>query len=487
MIKPNVVIIMADQLRYDLLGEHTPNINQIASESVVFNRAYCASPICVPARGAFFTGKYPNETGCLINGWEPLERQHGQVQEGIENLYTLMEEVWDSWHTGKQHLHTKDQFDLKPESQTKWESLERRYDQYLKEHGKRKPGGKKFTALIPEMVGGTTTKLRRYSIPTVGCYEEGFDYFYDGFITKCSLEALQNRDRTRPFLLNAMFLAPHPPLEIPDPWYSKFQNVELPYNVGRWSANQSPLQMYNLTGVLGSRYTREDWSEIWPVYTGLVSLLDDCVGTIIAELKRQNLYDNTLILFTSDHGEMLGSHGLWQKMCMYEESVRTPLFIKFPTSYQPGIKSSDALVSSVDVLPTLCEFLGLNTPDDLSGHSLMSIIEGHQADIREEVVIQYDGNGSRGNYQRCIVTKEFKLIVDLFKDELFIELYAAEDEQEQCNLAFNPQYRVILEQMLETLRKHMAETKDLLRIPENAFECFHAKYIMFQNSAITEI
>src|SRR5690606_37941422 len=118
--KPHVVVIMADRLRYDALGAHTPNINRLLEESVQFNQAYCASPLCVPARGAFFTGKVPNVTGALPNAKIPQEKQYGKVKEGHTNLYELMEEDWDSWHTGKMDFRTENQIHTRPDTKTHW-------------------------------------------------------------------------------------------------------------------------------------------------------------------------------------------------------------------------------------------------------------------------------------------------------------------------------------------------------------------------------
>jgi arylsulfatase A-like enzyme len=479
--KPNVIIIMADQLRFDAIGEVTPNINRLREESVVFERAYCASPLCVPARGAFFTGKYPNLTGSIINPWEAREKQHGTVRSGHNHLYELLEKEWDSWHTGKQHLFTDPKPEADPASRTHWRQLEGRYEAFLKEHKKKKPGGPDFQGIIPEMAFGRTTRPKRYSIPTTGRFAEELDYFFDGFILNDSLEAIRQRDRSKPFLLNAMFLAPHPPLDVPEPWYSQVKHASLPANVGRWSDNQSPLQLYNLTGAIGVRYTREDWEKIWPVYLGLVALLDHCVGLIIEELKREGLYDNTVIVFTSDHGEMLGSHSLWQKMCMYEESVRTPLYIKFPSDYQPAVKSSTALVSAIDVFPTICDFLGVSAPKDVSGVSLMPIVEGKSLD-RERIFIQFDGNGARGNFQRCVVEGRYKLIVDLFKDETFIELYdVIDDPQEMSNLAFDDASQgALTRRLIGHLQDFMRATGDLLEMPGNVYEHFLEHYKPFK-------
>lgn len=473
--KPHVIVIMADQLRFDALGEHTPNINRLRGESVDFTRAYCASPLCVPARGAFFTGKVPNVNGSLINPWTPEDREHGFVQPGHAHLYQLLEQDWDSWHTGKQHLFTAPKLETAGDNRTHWLQLEQRYEAYLAEHGVRKPGGPAFRGIVPEMRGGAITRKRMYSLPTTGRYEPGLDYFYDGFILQDSLTALRERDQTKPLLLNAMFLAPHPPLDIPEPWYSRVSNVTLPDNVGVWSDKQSPLQLYNLTGALGTRYTRADWERIWPVYLGLVALLDHCVGELVEELKRQGIYDDSLIIFTSDHGDMLGSHCLWQKMCMYEESVRTPLMIKFPTAAAIDPASCDAVVSSVDVLPTLCDYLQLSPPSGLSGQSLMPLVRGESWE-RERIYIQFDGNGALGNFQRCVIEGRYKLIVDLFKDETYFELYdVVNDPQEMTNLACAPasaNEAPRVERMLRALQQHMRDTGDRLTIADDAFACF---------------
>ncbi|MFS0724794.1 sulfatase-like hydrolase/transferase [Paenibacillus sp. 1P07SE] len=479
MSKPHVIIIMADQLRYDAIGPHTPHIASLLQESVVFDRAYCASPLCVPARGAFFTGRYPNETGCLINPWEAQERNHGYVRSGTAHLYGRMEEEWDSWHTGKQHFLHEDAPDKMPDARTKWLSMEGSYEAYLKQAGKRKPGGERFKGIVPEMAFGHTTRAKKYSIPMTGVYEEGFPYFFDGYIADCSMRALRERDPSKPFLLQAMFLAPHPPLDVPEPWYSRVSACELPDNVGVWSEHQSPLQLYNLTGAVGTRYTREDWAKIWPVYLGLVSLLDDCVGMLIDELKRQGIYEETMILFTSDHGEMLGSHCLWQKMCMYEESVRIPLSLKFPSSMEIDPHHITAPVSSIDVFPTLCEALELEAPAGLSGSSLMPLIRG-ETSPSQNIFIQYDGNGARGNFGRCVVNESYKLIVDLFKDELYLELYAVgEDPQEKRNLIFDPDMEQEAERLLTALRAHMRSTGDLLSLPDDAYSAFVRRYASF--------
>jgi arylsulfatase A-like enzyme len=469
---------MADQLRFDLVGGHTPNINALVADSTSFTRAYCTSPLCVPARGSFFTGLYPNNSGSLINPWDPRDGHHGEVTAGTPNLYSMLDSEWDSWHTGKQHLKTEENFDRSPDSKTHWTSLEKGYGPFLEANGKRKPGGPAFRGTMPEMAFGTTTRLKKYSIPTTGCYPEDLDYFFDGYIKNMSLEAIENRDRSKPFMLNAMFIAPHPPLEIPEPFYSRIRDITMPENVGLWSSGQSPLQLYNLTGYLGSRYSREDWQKIWDVYAGLVALLDHCIGEIVQKLKDEKMYDDSLILWTADHGEMLGSHCLWQKMCMYEESTHVPLSFKLPKG-QSYINSSDEIVSHVDILPTICDFAGVDAPDNIDGVSLRPTIESGAAIDRDHVFIQFDGNGARGNFQRSVIEGSHKLIVDLFKDEIFFELYnVIDDPQEKYNLAFKEQDRT--RELSGLLTDWMSGSGDMIGYPADAYDRFLETYETFQ-------
>lgn len=479
MKKPHIIYIVADQLRYDMLGKgFTPNIDAIGAEGAAFHRAYCASPLCVPARGALFTGTYPNVNGSLINPWFPRDAMHGYVHAGMDNLYKMMERGgWECIHSGKQHFYTEGgNLEEDPDTRITWASTEKSYKEFLKKQDVKMPGGGSYRSLVPEMTQGKSTRVCLYSNAETGCYEPGLDYYFDGYFTDMAISQLRRRNKEMPLFLSAMFLAPHPPLEIPEPFYSAFsqEEIELPGNVGTWYPYQSPLQMYNLTGMIGTKYTREQWKETWRVYKGLVKLLDDCVGRLIDELKAQGLYDDCLIIFTSDHGEMLGSHRLFQKMCMYEESVRTPVYIKFPKGIFQGISVEDA-VSHVDIQPTLCEYLDIECGNQLDGRSLLPLLNGSYA--AKPVFIQFDGNGARGNFQRCILEGKYKLIADIFKDEVYYELYdVCKDPQETNNLLFEAKIPEIACGMLERLMVHMERTGDMIRLPSTDLHQFVSEY-----------
>ncbi len=476
-MRPNVIVIMADQLRFDALGRgFTPNIDSIREHGIDFTRAYCASPLCVPARGAFFTGRHPNTNGSLINPWLPYDAYYGDVHKGIDNLYTLMEDDWCSIHSGKQHLFTEGGKLEDMDAKTIWASTEKTYKEYLAGEGARMPGGPYFKSPVPEMKGGTFTRVTRYSNANTGCYDQDEKYYFDRYFADKAVEAIRARDKSKPLLLNAMFLAPHPPLEIPEPWYSRisYDDFQLPENVGVYYPHQSPLQMYNLTGVIGSRYRKDEWKESWRVYLGLVAMLDSCVGQVLDELKKEGIYDDSIIIFTSDHGEMLGSHALFQKMCMYEESARVPLFISFPDRKH---KEIDRVISHIDVLPTLVDYLSLEHKGTFDGKSLLPLINGDVFSNDNTAYIQFDGNGARSNFQRCIVKGSYKLIVDYFKDEMFFELYdVVSDPGETENLIFTGGYDALALDMLRLLRKHMEETCDMIALPYLSPEEFRRAY-----------
>lgn len=470
MKNKHIIYIVADQLRYDVLGiGYTPNIDAIAAQGVSFNRAYCACPLCVPARGALFTGTFPNNNGSLINPWLLGDKPYGYVKSGIDNVYEMFERLgYDCIHSGKQHLYLQDGIlEEKKTSKIKWMSTEHTYKTYLQEKGVRAPGGAEFRSPVPEMGAGKHTRVCTYSNANTGCYEHGENNYFDGYFTDKAVEGLQARDKTKPLFLSAMFLAPHPPLDIPQPYYSavKAEDVNLPENVGCWYPYQSPLQMYNLTGVVGARYNNKQWLETWRVYLGLVTLLDNCVGRIVEELKAQGIYDDCTIIFTADHGEMLGSHKLFQKMCMYEESAKVPLYIKLPNNINAG-KQVNEPVSHVDVQPTICDIMQTKFSSKMDGVSLLAAIETNEKPSHD-VFIQFDGNGSLSNFQRCVVSGNHKLIVDIFKDEVYFELYdVCNDPQEISNLLFEEGNINLAQNLLNKLLLHMETTNDRISLPE---------------------
>ena len=183
-----------------------------------------------------------------------------------------------------------------------------------------------------------------------------------------------------------------------------------------------------------------------------------------------------MIIFTTDHGEMLGSHRLFQKMCMYEESSHVPLTIKFPNGEYTG--DINSLISHLDVMPTIMDFFNIESKNDFEGVSLLPLItNGDKKGLNRDIFIQYDGNGARSNFQRCVIRNNYKLILDIFKDEMFVELYDLEkDRVESNNLAFYEEYDEVIINMYASLLKHMKDTSDLITLPELDLVSFRNAY-----------
>jgi choline-sulfatase len=413
----------------------------------------------------------------LINGWDQQDEHYRYVRSGIPDLYEAMSGHWAAWQIGKQHFFSRDKIDQDPKVKVNW-ITKKDYEQWVKSKGVKKPGGRKFTALVPELVSGKYTSVHRYTVPEYAVYKPGLRYFPDDYFGDQCVSTIRNHKDNKPLLLIATFMSPHPPFDIPEPYFDKVKESDLaiPDNVGKWYPYQSPLQLYALTGFIGTRYSREDWSKIWTKYYGLVSLLDHEVGRIIDALKNKGLYHKALIIFTADHGEMLGSHSLWMKNCMYEASAHVPLIVKFPEGFHPAVKQTDQLVSLIDVWPTLIDYLGINTKDHTDGISLMPLVNGKILN-RNKIFIQYDGNAGYGSNQRCVVDGDYKLIMDTFKNEIYLELYnVVKDPEETTNLAVDPHYEAQTRKLINEIKSYMTRTNDLLKFPDHIYSGFIAHH-----------
>ena len=213
-----------------------------------------------------------------------------------------------------------------------------------------------------------------------------------------------------------------------------------------------------------------------PCLPGADGLLDDCVGRIIGVLKEKGLYDSSMIIFTSDHGEMMGAHCLFQKMCMYEESARVPFLVKLPESRNGG-RHIEQPVSHIDVLPTICDYNSISPRHLMDGCSLRQLLEDGTDTGDRAVYIQYDGNASLGNYSRCVIDGNYKLIVDFFKDEIFLEVYDLDrDRLETDNLVFYEEYDEVAERLIGILAEHMREINDSLVLPAMDLKEFRERY-----------
>jgi arylsulfatase len=371
--RPNILFIMTDQHRWDCLGANgnrtikTPHLDQLAARSANFTHAFVQAPVCVPSRASFFTGRYPHSHKNRVN-YTPLDRREilmqarlkaaGYRTAAVGKLHLMPPTVEEAKRTGFDTVELHDAV-----------SYLDRFSDYVKWRNERDPLKK--------------IHYRRYAKnielgknPFRAAIEEKYtDTAWVGSRTRHHIRKLAQRDE--PFFLYSSFWKPHSPFEVPRPYDSMYDHVEfeLPKARARDEIETlpDPLQKLILRGKkppYGMDRDRLQWA--YRSYYASISQIDKEIGLILAELDASGEAENTIIAFSSDHGDQLLKHGLMGKNCFFEESVRVPFIIGFPGRVNPG--QHDELVECVDLLPTLFELAGLPEPKENQGRSLAPLI-----------------------------------------------------------------------------------------------------------------
>lgn len=364
--KPNVLFLVSDDLN-NFLGCYgdprakTPHLDKLAARGVRFERAYCAFPLCGPSRNSFLTGLYPNSTGILANA--QIFRQtipaHRSMPQAFRNAGYFAARIGKLYHYNvPKSIGTNGHDD--PGS---WElELNPAGVDRLAEESK-------IFSLTPGEFGGTLSWLASQAPDAQ--HTDGLNAADAEWV----LERCAKR-KDRPFFLAVGFFRPHTPYVAPqDPYFGFYPESEMPVveNVKEDQADIPPPG-------LGSYKKEQDQltddlrRKCVQAYYASISFMDAQVGRVVAALDRLGLSDNTIIVFTSDHGYHMGEHGLWQKMSLFEESARVPLLIVAPgASVKAGVAQSP--VSQVDLFPTLAELCGVPAPDNLQGQSLAPMLK----------------------------------------------------------------------------------------------------------------
>lgn len=390
--KPNFLVIITDDQRPDTIAAlgnphiHTPNLDRLVREGMTFPRATCAFPLCVPSRGEILTGNSSFRSGVPYGGgrldndlvfWGDALRSGGYV----------------TWYSGKWMN------DGQPKT--------RGYDETS---GLFSSGGAGSQGREPRYgrKGRLITGYRGYTFKKddgtpelekgIGLVGETSRYIADGAI------ALLDRRPTKPFFLHVNFTAPHDPLIIPPGYEGKYdpQKVPLPKNF----LPQHPFDHGNFTGrderLLPWPRTEAEVRDEIAAYYAVIDDMDAQIGRILDKLKAIGQYDNTVIIFSSDHGLALGSHGLMGKQNMYQHTIGIPFIVAGPGI--PQGKSSPAFVYLRDMYPTTCDLAGIPIPETVQAKSFADVLHGKTDQIRPAAY------GYFFNYQRMIRTDRWKLI-----------------------------------------------------------------------------
>ena len=382
MKRPNVLLIISDQQRTDTLGFvgrtpcRTPNLDRLAAQGVSFDQAITPSPLCGPARAAIFNAQYPHQ----VSG-RPEPGSQGPLADGefdpsardmLLNDYTCLAEPHltrllkaHDYHTayaGKWHLGN----DVLGNWFERYDgNVNSRYVDWLREQGLPETG---WPLNDPEL---RTTRTPRMSVPHTKPSPLQPEQTNDAWITDIALRFLEERPREKPFFAVCGFNGPHPPFMIPEPYYSMYDPADVPEPVNfQWSDGEPNCKKESFYRQLAMDHgeTWDAWKMSVAVYWGFCTLIDDQVGRLIRGLEYQNALDNTVIIYCSDHGEMLGQHGLWHKMQPYEEALRVPLILCGPGV--PASSRSPATVSLIDIAPTILSAAGIAAPAAYEGRDL---------------------------------------------------------------------------------------------------------------------
>lgn len=399
--QPNILVFNTDQQRADCLGcadrnVETPNLDTVAANGRRFRNAYVTSPLCSPSRASIFTGRYPHEHGVYGNGMPLPENQQTFVEKLSRAGYETS--LLGKWHLGVPQNDTSgelwreappgfDRFRTALEHDVP-EGQDPEYLEYLKSEGVinqdagenawRNPNGDlQVTELENQFSPMGTSPIPKEHHLTTWLTSQAVKYITDF------------EEKDDPFYLQVSGFYPHFPIAPPAPYDELYDpaDIELPESrLSETFEGKPELETATIARKHYRQFSETDLRRAWALTYGLCTYIDEQFGRIVDTLKMNDLLDETVIVFVSDHGEMLGSHGLlWKGPFMYDEILRVPLVIASP-DIEPGV--SDELVSLVDLGPTLAE-LGGTSISSVTGESFAPLLYGECTDHRRLIYAEY--------------------------------------------------------------------------------------------------
>ncbi len=445
-MKPNIVMYFSDQQRADTCGcygqklEITPNLDQLAKEGIKFENAFSPQPVCGPCRALFQTGKWPTETGCF--------RNNIMLPSEVKTLGSYMEEAgYETAYIGKWHLASDGELEQKPTI----------------DHT--------ITAIPKELRGGYTGFWRASDV--LEFTSHGYDgYVFDennnridfkGYrcdcLTDMALEFFDQRKEEKPFFMTISHIEPH------------HQNDRNCYEgpIGskeKYKEYEAPVDLETLGG---------NYKEEYPDYLGQCASLDKNLGKLVAKLKEKGLYDNTVIIFVSDHGSHFLTRNRDEHLNGYDDYKRSMhdacLKVPFVISGGPfkGGTAFEDIVSTASLPKTICALAGVNVGDNMIGENLVDVVEGRLPNRKNEAFAQI----SESRVGRCIRTPEYAYSVyapglhggvaassDFYADDFMYDL--TKDPHELTNIVGDPAYAQIKEDLRKRLLSWIEEAEHIV-------------------------
>lgn len=505
---PNILLITSDQQSWDAINCHdntikTPNLDRLVKAGISFDRAYTCNPVSTPTRASMITGMYPSQHGAYALGTK--------LMENVPTIGDYLNEVgYDTYLVGKAHFMplagnasfpTLEGYPVLQDLDF-WRKFHGPFYGFnhidlARNHGDEGHVGQHYALWMMEklksegrdslewqnwfrapfiknikyndaMQGVLDMYGAKYPKAQRGVWNCPEEYHLNAWIADVSKKRIDEAiERNKPFFIWSSFFDPHPPYLVPEPWDKMYNPDDMSLPVVPENDMDDMPYHYRMTQTpdnkWGQKYV-EDGEEVHgffsqlgvsneqarknkALYYGMVSMMDKYIGKILDYLDEKNLTDNTIIIFTTDHGNHIGSHGLHAKGgFVFEEDVRIPFLASWKNHF-PENKKSDALVSVVDLAPTMLSLIGMeNLPMTMSGIDMSDVFKGKTDNLRESVIVENHFQRTKF-YQKSYITKRYKIVWYMNSDEG--ELFdLQEDPHEYNNLWSSPDFKDLKYQLL---------------------------------------
>ena len=447
MKKPNILFILCDQFRWDCLSimghptVDTPNLDSLANHGTLFTNAYSPAPSCVPARASLFTGKSPNLTGFLgyIDGiaWDyenmlpEVLRDHGYQTHCVGKTHFFPQRK----HGGFEGL----------ESYEAWQKFDHHYTNDYHQWLSEKTNGQ--MSELDHGLDDNSWNARPSTLPEA--------LHNNSWVVTKGLEFIRKRDHSRPYFLNLSFHRPHPPIDPPQYYWDEYMQKaceEVP--IGDW-AKKHDKPVFGLD-VWEGKLSPERLRKMRLAYYAQIAHIDTQIGRLIRELRSIGEMPD-MIIFTSDHGEMLGDHNLFRKTYAYEGSAAVP-FIIWQKDKRTATRE-EAPVVLQDIYSTILSYAHIEKPEDVDGVDLMPLVNEHEALDRKWIHGEHSRCYSEDEAMQFMTDGQFKYIWFTYTNEEQL-FHLANDPYECQDLAKDEQYKAELAKWRERMTSYLATRKE---------------------------
>lgn len=444
--RPNILIIYCDQLAAWTLGCYggnevtTPNIDRLASEGVLLTNFYANTPVSTPSRGCFMTGLYPTEHGAYKND--------RQIRQDIPTFASELRDAgYCTGYAGKWHLDGNPKrpgWDLRGKDMG-WTDRKAMYSfghyKTIEDKGEGYPAFSSEVSPVPE------------TYPT--------DWFTDRAIE------FIDRHRTDKFCFMLSIPDPHGPYLARHPYDKMFPEKDIRFpstlteepKCDNYLYHESRIKVDKKTGKTEYQLILENLAKDKSEYFGMIKCIDDNVGRVIDFLKKEGLYDNTIIVFSADHGDMMGEHARMAKAVPFESAARVPFIVRYPARLKAAVY--DNVASAIDFYPTLLSLAGIERQGNISGHDMSVFMQNESSSEKAWHDVAFLRCYASSYPWICAVTDRYKLIYGAKEkpgEALLLDRKA--DPEESVNFFHDPKYKKVVKRLSRDLKKYCLEHKD---------------------------